>query len=795
MAAPPSLSNTSDKSDTINWLSYHKLINCSREDALTKCSEDFAGVPDLLPFLRDDGLNNLKTVLDEVLPREDFKLRSVGRIKQQMCEAVGRGRARGADTAKPDDEEVKGKLQKIERLADNSWTDDDELAEIVSEKMSFHHDGVDKQRGTEFVRNLYSALQGDGDEKQNVRRARQLKIVGPSNNGKTELAQWMARMWVASAEDPTKGGWIETFVTMETMDAHLWSARESTGSAPREVWGPLRYLFQQSLDNPDSRFALVLHESNRGGLFNALNRIWWEKRRNYPNNDGIPEGEELPPNLALIFTENPATADYATIGDGDDALRTRLPPESTFALVRGGTNESELAELGFSGKEGRDFSTENVGLFYAMGAEGGYSSQDWKEYLGCLAQGIIPPLIDGVDFEDSFGMAPDEFRARVAGEQIDIIRNNPPDSDSPDSEATYQLAPPGAQQPNQESKLGKRTKQIRKYLRAHPDTRLAFVHDEVANRGTNQQFYKYLRGQLQPPHFRATVDELVGKAQSMTPADKTTFGLNDDSFERRCKTTGQLISWISFTQGNLGPSVKIVHNGRELTWDEFDRVRTAGGAGGNGQTAQATGLTAPAPPTTAHTGAGTTANAAQAPTSIVGAPAGGGGDVEMTDRQKVYHFLMEKELFQNTVLVFIRDTTTKLMVQKSDSQTQYYHWLRELSRDGCVTSGDIISRTIKNQQLDFIENCKSSRGIPMNLRNPAEIVTCISGWVCSKNPDIQIKWNERNFTASDLIKQTNNPISKYLDRLPRPVADRRSTSEENWYALGDDERGGKRQKL
>ena len=156
---------------------------------------------------------------------------------------------------------------------------------------------------------------------------------------------------------------------------------------------------------------------------------------------------------------------------------------------------------------------------------------------------------------------------------------------------------------------------------------------------------------------------------------------------------------------------------------------------------------------------------------------------------------MEKELFQNTVLVFIRDTTTKLMVQKSDSQTQYYHWLRELSRDGCVTSGDIISRTIKNQQLDFIENCKSSRGIPMNLRNPAEIVTCISGWVCSKNPDIQIKWNERNFTASDLIKQTNNPISKYLDRLPRPVADRRSTSEENWYALGDDERGGKRQKL
>ena len=39
----------------------------------------------------------------------------------------------------------------------------------------------------------------------------------------------MARMWVASAGHAAEGGWIETFVTMETMDAHLWSARESTG--------------------------------------------------------------------------------------------------------------------------------------------------------------------------------------------------------------------------------------------------------------------------------------------------------------------------------------------------------------------------------------------------------------------------------------------------------------------------------------------------------------------------------------------------------------------------------------
>ena len=180
MAEAPTLSETSKRSDTINWLSHRRLITSSPEEALKHCPEDFAGVPDLLPFLRDDGVDNLKAVLEEVLPREprdNFKLRSVGRIKQQMCEAVG-------DTAKPDVEEVEGKLQKIERLADCDWTNNDELAEIVSEKMSFHHEGVDKQRGTEFIKKLYLALAGDGTEEQNVRHARQLKLVGPSNNGK-----------------------------------------------------------------------------------------------------------------------------------------------------------------------------------------------------------------------------------------------------------------------------------------------------------------------------------------------------------------------------------------------------------------------------------------------------------------------------------------------------------------------------------------------------------------------------------------------------------------------------------
>ena len=560
--AVPNLSNTSDKHETIAWLrglgpKYNPIAS-----ALAK-NNDFEGVPDFLPVLRDEGIDNFKMLLTEAVNdiNTPIKLKLVARLKQAMREALITTESAApttATTAKPDVDEVKGKLQDVRKLADLSWTNNDELAAIVSEEMSFHSDDIDKDKGPRFITNLYDALNGNGNDDQSVRHKRQLKIVGPSNNGKTELAQWMARMWVASATDRGgQGGWIETFVTMETMDAHLWSARESTGSAPREVWGPLRYLFYKAREYPRARFALVLHESNRGGLFNALNRIWWEKRRNFPSNEGVPDDERLPKNLALIFTENPATADYATIGDGDDALRTRLPPESTFALVRGGTNESELAELGFSGKEGRDFSTENVGLFYAM-AKGGYDSSAWKRHLSCLAQ---EDSFEGVDFEDSFGMAPDEFRTRVAGEQIDIIRTNPPDSD-----ATHPQ--PGAQQPNAESKLGKKRKEIRDHLTANSEiTWLAFVHEDVATATKKENirhYYKYLRTKIQGEEKKATVQELWNIAQRMTEAEKRDLAWNDCNFGRGSTTTEVLVSWIAYTREN-GPSVKIVHNGSELT--------------------------------------------------------------------------------------------------------------------------------------------------------------------------------------------------------------------------------------
>ena len=56
--------------------------------------------------------------------------------------------------------------------------------------------------------------------------------------------------------------------------------------------------------------------------------------------------------------------------------------------------------------------------------------------------------------ESFFGMAPDAFREMVAGEQIEIIRNNPPDSD-----ATHP-AQPGAQQQNPQSKRAKKLEGI-----------------------------------------------------------------------------------------------------------------------------------------------------------------------------------------------------------------------------------------------------------------------------------------------------------------------------------------------
>ena len=91
---------------------------------------------------------------------------------------------------------------------------------------------------------------------------------------------------------------------MTTMEEHLWVAREEATS--RALWGPLRYLWHLACNHKRARFALILNESNRGDLFNALNAVWWEPRRAISD-----EGSAFfPTNLALIFTDNPQTAEY-----------------------------------------------------------------------------------------------------------------------------------------------------------------------------------------------------------------------------------------------------------------------------------------------------------------------------------------------------------------------------------------------------------------------------------------------------------------------------------------------------
>jgi len=211
-------------------------------------------------------------------------------------------------------------------------------------------------------------------------------------------------------------------------------------------------------DNKGARFALVINEANRGNLFNALNRIWWEKRRNYPSKAGVPKGEQLPPNLALIFTENPATADYATIGDGDDALYTRLPPECTFALVRGGTNESELTELGVP--HARRFSTENVGLFYA-------ATQEHEAKV----------LDDPNEFNSQFKCSKSDFCQFVAGKQIEIINDHPP---PPDDDSEDESDDPRTSTRNSTTQKRLEAKDVRKLIKAYLENEYNRVKDDDA---------------------------------------------------------------------------------------------------------------------------------------------------------------------------------------------------------------------------------------------------------------------------------------------------------------------------
>ena len=198
----------------------------------------------------------------------------------------------------------------------------------------------------EVIQSLHGTLEGHSQDPlaEQVKHARQLRLIGPTNNGKSHLARCVAQLWVASG-DASSGRWIETTIKMTTMEEHLWAAREDSGDGVhREVWGPLKYLWELAKANEDARFALILNESNRGGLFNILNAVWWEARRSIGVE--LDPARDPPANLALIFTENPATADYSVVGGDDEALNARLGEDATWAVVHGGVRPDARDELG-----------------------------------------------------------------------------------------------------------------------------------------------------------------------------------------------------------------------------------------------------------------------------------------------------------------------------------------------------------------------------------------------------------------------------------------------------------------
>ena len=244
--------------------------------------------------------------------------------------------------------------KRCKRLED--CKDEKEKIEKVAQLMSFvgtnKQDG-DYNQGIQFINTLYTKLHGKEEEDDDVgaQYDRQLKLLGPSNNGKTMLAGLMAELFVACADE--EGGYFcEKEVEMTTMKAHLWAAQDHGENV---VWGPFRLLWELAMCFPKRRYALVLNESNRGSLFNILNAVWWEKRRK----------QEAPPNLAILFTENPESEGYSVVGTHDPALSTRITAASGAVLdVNGGTFGKEEYAHHTTGMVGKHYWEVHGGGFY-----------------------------------------------------------------------------------------------------------------------------------------------------------------------------------------------------------------------------------------------------------------------------------------------------------------------------------------------------------------------------------------------------------------------------------------------
>ena len=119
MAEAPTLSNTSGKDATIAWL--RSSIHGSRYNGIASAldnNNDFEGVPDLLPMIWDDSIENLRLLLKELVNDVAtlITLKLVARLKQAMRKALEieeSAAPTAATTVKPDIEEVTGKLQRV----------------------------------------------------------------------------------------------------------------------------------------------------------------------------------------------------------------------------------------------------------------------------------------------------------------------------------------------------------------------------------------------------------------------------------------------------------------------------------------------------------------------------------------------------------------------------------------------------------------------------------------------------------------------------------------------------------
>ena len=81
------------------------------------------------------------------------------------------------------------------------------LPDVTSAPLLLRAPAPEESSGAKAIQLLHKTIEGDSlDLAESVKNARQLKLIGPSNNGKSHLARCMAQLWVASGVDASSGG-------------------------------------------------------------------------------------------------------------------------------------------------------------------------------------------------------------------------------------------------------------------------------------------------------------------------------------------------------------------------------------------------------------------------------------------------------------------------------------------------------------------------------------------------------------------------------------------------------------